>query len=141
MALYSKLESFTFFVAVTTDGADYSEVLGLIQLLNRNVRTITISHYLHGAARNHNVPKRTLINCIKRHADDIQRILDPGHFSEETYVILQFQGYPNSEVWWIQELQPLLPKLFEVVHEMGGRYLAVENITCVCLCILMHGGY
>ncbi|RPD60847.1 hypothetical protein L227DRAFT_85676 [Lentinus tigrinus ALCF2SS1-6] len=131
VATFHNLESFTFFIAVTEDGAEYAEVLGLVTLLNRNVRTITLSHYLHGAARNHKVPKQSMIDVIGRNADALQRSLDPGEFSAGTRVILQFQGFHDSEAWWTKELEPILPKLFKVQNDRqpGRRYLSVENVT------------
>lgn len=139
MATFQKLESFTFYIAVTADGAEYAEVLGLIALLVPTVRTITLSHYLHGAARNHIVPRRTLVRSLGHNADELQKTLDPGRFSKQTHVVLQFQGLHGSEAWWIKELEPILPELFKVVHDPGGRYLSVENLTCKHLYIVISG--
>ena len=130
MARFTKLESFTFYIAVTADGAEYTEVLGLIALLVPTIRTITLAHYLHGQARNHTVPRQTLVESLRQNADELQRTLDPERFSGQTHVVLQFQGLHGSEEWWIKKLEPILPELFKAVHDFGGRYLSVENVTC-----------
>ena len=120
-----------FFVAVTAGGAEYTDLVGLISLLKPHIGTITVSHFLQGAARAHVVPKQTLIDAIGRNAVMLQEALDPDRFSEYTRVVFQFQGLDDSEAWWWEQLKPVLPKLCG--HKRPSdkpQFFSVVNVTC-----------
>ena len=122
-----------FFVAVTADGAQYTDVLGLIYLLKPHIQTITISHFLNGPARAHVVPKQTLIDAIRQNAAKLEEALDPGNFSEYTRVVFQFQGLDDSEGWWWEQLMPVIPKLCGHKRPPDKpQFFSVENVTCEC---------
>ena len=131
LSQFDHLESFMFFVSVTADGAEYTDLVGLISLLKPHIGTITVSHFLQGAARAHVVPKRTLIDAIGRNAIILQQALDPGIFSQYTRVVFQFQGLDDSESWWWEQLTPVLPKLCGHKRPPDKpQFFSVENVTC-----------
>ena len=112
--------------------------MGLLSLLSRDVRLIIISHYVYGPARNHSIPKQTLIDAVKTHANQLQDSLSQKHFPNKTRVEFQFQDFHDSEEWWTQQLVPILPELFAakpVEQSCAGSktsepYFSVRNITC-----------
>lgn len=124
---FDNLQSFTFFVAVTEKGAEYTDLVGFLSLLNPCINTIIVSHYLHGPARNHVVPKQTMLDSVSRNAEMLQEALDPRKFSAKTRVVFEFQGFHDSEGWWTQRVRPILPKL---CADDRGEYFTIQNVTC-----------
>ncbi|KAI0742630.1 hypothetical protein C8Q80DRAFT_1122844 [Daedaleopsis nitida] len=131
LSQFVHLETFSFFVAVTAKGAEYTDVVALLELVkpHRSLRTVTISHYLHGPDRRHVVPKQTLIDALRRNADMLQAALVPRTFSEDTQIVFQFQGLHGSEGWWEDQLELILPNIFAPTNSPGRRFFRVANVT------------